>query len=795
MHPLSMIGEPEAMAVEALLSLRHARTPAPPQPVYHEGEATAAQSLLDLHYTGAPSHHSQPPSHTRGTASSEMTENHHYLDNRHMPAVANVPFPISDMLYIGPRPVYTPPQAAIHQAAIHQAAIHQAAIHQSPPSNNIRNLPEPIPAHRPIVPAISSPPRPAQFYSEPVRGGPSKHRSAYQPSAHPFGPSMVKRTPRSPHIRLPPIQGILKNTNSGPLSPLRRVSGSSPTVPKELFWYPPGGSENSLPLNVPSTRIISPRFPNSPARQAVPGAVSIRAVSGPARSSPPLPTFSNPTVANNTTSPTGPTFQSFGPPVTFAPPAPISDGKRKTVLQTKSKAPATRAKSASSNTWPSRGNLKRIGSAVLNRVSNVNILKRQRIEESKSCPAPPQLPEPKWKHDNQEQEELDQSTEEDVGELDSDEDDTFSPEGDEEEEDEPREDKGPGSPPMSAKRKHQIHLAKRRQQENDAHKQIAEAKLANFKAGKLYAYAKENPLYNPDTNIDEWLIKHWSVWGTKELSHQLEGELYRQFTDEEKRMVCTRRKKDGDPHRDLPKAVRVIYLAKYTDVANIFRPKDQACHRCVTGGYQCTQTRLPKKVRKSQNPRLPTCAACECSKGVCYIALEEGATREPKFHLDFQVWLERLDNPSAWPNFPPIDLAELDPPFPFDPVLRVYNKRTKNNSEPRSSIKREAEDDDEFEAEQPVAKRVLLEPEVNAESSAMGARRRRTSKQPLAQMVSLEPEVKVESSAMGALRRAASKLRVAGAKASIKKSTPSTAAKATQVKKKMSAKAKSKQKA
>ncbi|BEJ13116.1 hypothetical protein CspHIS471_0302900 [Cutaneotrichosporon sp. HIS471] len=792
-----MIGEREAIAVEALLSLRYARTTAPPpRPVYNEGEATAAQALLDLHYAGAPIHHSQSLSHTRGTAGSGMTETHHYLDNcRIRGAVANVPFPINDRLYIGPHQFYSPPQAPIDQ---------------SPPSNNFRTLPEPVPTYRPFVPAIYTPPRPAQFYSEPVRGGPSKHRSAYQPTAHPIGPNMVKRTPRSPHIRLPPIQGILKNTNSGPLSPLRRVSGSSPTVPKELFWYPPSGSENSPPQAAPSTRIISPRFPNSPARQVVPRAVSLRSVSGPARSSPTFPTFSKPAVANSTTSPTDPTFQPFGPPVTFAPPLPTSDGKRKTGLQTNTKASATRAKSASSNTRPSRSKLKRVGAAVLNSVSNVNIFKRQRTEEPKSCPAPAQLPEPKWKHDKQEEEEeeeeeeegFDQSCEEEVDELDSDEDDVFVPDEDNERCEEEveqveklGEEQGPESPPMSAKRKHQIHLAKRRQQENAAHKRIAEAKLANFKAGKLYAYARENPLHNPNTNIDEWLIKHWAVWGTKELSHQLECELYRQFTDEEKRMVCSRRKIDGDPHRDLPKAVRVIYLAKYTDLANIFRPKDLACHRCVTGGYQCTQTRLPKKARKSRNPRLPTCAACECSKGICYVALEEGATREPKLHLDFQVWLQRLEDPSAWPNFPPIDLTELQPPFPFDPVLRVYNKRTKNKSEPRSSIKREAEDDEEFEAEQPVAKRVLLEPEVKAESSAMGARRRRTSKQPMAKMVSLEPQAKAESSAMGALRRAASKLSVTGANASIKKSTPSTADKAPQVKKKMSAKAKDKQKA
>ncbi|KLT42453.1 hypothetical protein CC85DRAFT_302315 [Cutaneotrichosporon oleaginosum] len=225
----------------------------------------------------------------------------------------------------------------------------------------------------------------------------------------------------------------------------------------------------------------------------------------------------------------------------------------------------------------------------------------------------------------------------------------------------------------TAEQKRENRLESRRRKDADTHKRVAEAKLLNFQAGKIYAYDKSHPLYNPATNMDDWLINHWSVWGTQDLKYCLERELYERFTDEEKRIISTRITKKNKPHRDLPKSVRMLWFANYTDLAPTPRTEAMACQRCILGGVQCHQARKPKnsKTRKSDGTAAPpSCVACECSKGGCHIAIKQKdkLTRKPKAVVDLQVYLDRLRSPTSWPAFPPLNLSALPAPFPYNPL-------------------------------------------------------------------------------------------------------------------------------
>ncbi|GMK58107.1 hypothetical protein CspeluHIS016_0501390 [Cutaneotrichosporon spelunceum] len=711
-----MLAELEANAIQALASLPYHKTPM--------GHSRPVRDLhRDLYNTGIALHHSQPLSHTRSTTGTDMTETHHYLGRRHIIAAATKSaLSIDHRLFIGSRMFYPSPEALIRQVPT-----------LTPPSSPTEPQLEPTTTQPqseltqiPRTATINSLPRPGQFYAHPVRGGPSRQRSAYQPSALPLGLTLpTTRRPPTPPIRLVPIKGIMKDTNMSPLSPLRRVSSSSPSIPKALCWYPRGDSENTPPEPGQSSRVVSSRFPYSPTVQGWPRSSSLRFVGGQAHDS--LHSPDNPFMVSAAAAPGHPT----APPASFGVFASTSLGKRKAVTQDQQKPSVRHDRSGTTNPHkPFHNKLKRVSTAFMKPFSSTKVSKRRHTQEPQWEPElNPFLVRATKRHKGGEQGQK-------IGTG------LFGPRAMESNEvdkldgDDLYIDKAGTLVAANLKKpsedsKHQLRLRKRREHESAGHKEIAKAKLANFKAGKIYAYSPDHPRYNPATNIDEWLMKFWSVWGTDDITQQIECELYSHFTDEEKRMVCTRRKKNGDPHRDLPKAVRMLYLAKYTDLVDIPRPQALECRRCVLGGIQCSQSRLSKVPKSGGTSSLPTCVACECSKGGCVSARQHHATRKPEDRLDFQVWLDRLADPASWSNFPPIDLAALPPPFPFNPVLWVYNQRSKPSKlklQASPASKRAAEDGSDFEAQQSRHKRVSLEPQSQAESSAMGALRRAASK-------------------------------------------------------------------
>ncbi len=481
---------------------------------------------------------------------------------------------------------------------------------------------------------------------------------------------------------------------------MRRVSSNSPTSTKKINWTPPRGDENSPTHRSPSS---APRPQSSPEDRR--RSSSLRTVSGGSRGA---PITQNETSSTRPTWATAPAPTSFelGAPVQFSAPAPARN-KRKAEPKPKR---AIRSKADASSATTAERRVKIVAQLATQKMKGVLGFKRARIAEPEPERAP--LPTPE--------------TEED--ELDDDEDNLWLPS--------PGQAAALESPvvprrtaklpkPTTARsvqvdnEKRERNLQQRRNKESGAHKAIDEKKLANFRAGKIYSFAPNHRRYNESTNMDASLRLKWDVWGTQEHRYQLERELYAQMTELERRMISTRRTKEGNPHRDLPKAVRALWYQNYTDLVGHVRSADDACHRCVIGGNVCGQPELPKgnkgTDKEGNAKKYPSCILCSCSKGVCDCwKLYKGGGRKYKGVFDFQVYLDRVTDPDTWPQFPVQNLAALPPAFD-DPLgwLMAHNE---GKSAGRTSTKRTAEDDLET---QPPKKRASVEPE--AESSKMGA--------------------------------------------------------------------------
>jgi hypothetical protein len=479
---------------------------------------------------------------------------------------------------------------------------------------------------------------------------------------------------------------------------MRRVSSNSPTSTKKINWTPPRGDENSPTRPSPSS---APRLQSSPEDRR--RSTSLRTVSGGARGAPTAQNETSSTHPTWATAPASASFEPFGAPVQFSAPAPARN-KRK--AEPKPKRVTRRKPDATTG----ERRVKIVVKLATQKVKGVLGFKRARTAEPEPERAP--LPTPESEED----------------ELDDDEDDLWLP--------------GPVQTaalesPVAPRRTAKLPKTKttssaqvsnanrertlqaRRNKESGAHKAIDEKKLANFRAGKIYCFAPNHPRYDEATNMDASLRTKWDVWGTQEHRYQLERELYARMTDLERRMISTRRTKEGNPHRDLPKAVRALWYQNYTDLVGHVRSADDACHRCVIGGLVCGQPELPKGIKGTDKDgnakKYPSCILCSCSKGVCDCwKLYKGGNRKPKGVFDFQVYLDRLTDADAWPQVPVQDLEALPPAFD-DPLgwLMAHNE-----GKGAGRKKRAAED----ELEQPRKKRASVEPE--AESSKMGALRR-----------------------------------------------------------------------